>query len=498
MRALFRGEAASHGTWALVGALVLKVGNISLSLILARVLFPEEFGVYGAVLTTALVFSTVLVSPLAMAATRYIAAGSHSLHNSAQNSAIAAGRADGVVAVERLSVPAFIWHLVALGVGISALSATGLFFLAEPMAEGVFQAPMGPALRAAAGYVLFSGVYTMTTGVLNGLTEFRLTALMALADVSTGLPLAAVLGQQMGAPGALIGAGIGLAVGSAAGWLRATRRYQVARPALRERSGVRAALQDFAVPALLAGLVVAPANWVGTAMLVRFAGPEEMGFFQGASSLSSVLQFLPGVVASVALPHLAMSTRRAGSIGSGSENPTVTATMQWGMLSAFPPAIAFVGSAPWVVRLLLGPEFRASAEIILFQGPAMALAGIGAVAGQVFASHVRMWWAVGTNTVAGIIFIAMSVILIPKFGGLGLAGANLIEYAFHLCLVLVIRRYALGMQTTSAEAWTILAGLVGLGGSAYLAVRIGTAGSVAASLFIAAAYVVVWRRWMRA
>ena len=59
------------------------------------------------------------------------------------------------------------------------------------------------------------------------------------------------------------------------------------------------------------------------------------------------------------------------------------------------------------------------------------ISSTAAVIGQAIASLGRMWWGFNLNTVWALMLLSCAVLLVPRYGALGLATAFLASYLVH-------------------------------------------------------------------
>lgn len=177
-------------------------------------------------------------------------------------------------------------------------------------------------------------------------------------------------------------------------------------------------------------------------MMVGLTTATQLGFYVAAVSLSALFQPVFAAISVVTVPRAIQST----TINEGGK--VVYAYTLLGAMLGVPLAIVAAIASPFLVQLLFGTEFSASAHLAqvlmfaaLFQGCNVILGnGIRAMG---FPGRVAVADSVGL-----IITISMLFILLPQIGALGAAVTSLVAYMVVtitlLAVVLKLSRFALG------------------------------------------------------
>jgi O-antigen/teichoic acid export membrane protein len=102
----------------------------------------------------------------------------------------------------------------------------------------------------------------------------------------------------------------------------------------------------------------------------------------------------------------------------------------YGMMAAAAYAIAIPTCilAPWLVRLLYGPGYEASAPMLAVLVWSLLFTNLGVARGAFLTS--MNWTRPYLMTVAlgGIVNVALNLVLIPRWGGMGAVIASLVAY----------------------------------------------------------------------
>ena len=158
-------------------------------------------------------------------------------------------------------------------------------------------------------------------------------------------------------------------------------------------------------------------------MLSQMVGDKELGIYSAAVKLAEAWYFLP-VICSSAAPHIIRAK-------------AVSDEMFYDRLQKLYNVMAFMGYAlaipttflgGWLVRTLYGEEYRAAGPmlVVLIWSVMFVLLG---VARSVFLTTMN-WGKVHlfTVTLGAVINVALNLVLIPQYGGMGAAVASCVAY----------------------------------------------------------------------
>jgi O-antigen/teichoic acid export membrane protein len=195
--------------------------------------------------------------------------------------------------------------------------------------------------------VLFAAINGVQLGIVTGLEDFRT---MALMNTIRGIVLFITLSlgcYLFGLDGAV--AGLAAAEALAAVNQFALRRSCCTRSIPLRHShlprGELLALAHFAVPTLLASLVISPAFWLSNLIMFQQpAGARSLGVFNAADRWRQVLLFLPGSVATIILPML---SNLRGTRDSATYRRVLRLNLLANLVVVAIPAIVVIAAARW-------------------------------------------------------------------------------------------------------------------------------------------------------
>jgi O-antigen/teichoic acid export membrane protein len=181
---------------------------------------------------------------------------------------------------------------------------------------------------------------------------------------------------------------------------------------------------------LLSGLCWAPVNWLVTGMLVRAPnGYYEMGLLGVANQWFSLLLFLPNVVGTVLLPHLADAVGR-GDLRAWRD--TARFGIRTNLLISLPTTCA-IAALSVVIMSMYGSGYESGWPVLIAVALAATAASTQNVMVNMFASADRMWDSMATQLSWSVTYLFCAFLLLRLgLGALGAAGAMLIAYLVKL------------------------------------------------------------------
>ncbi len=299
---------------------------------------------------------------------------------------------------------------------------------AEPISEALLNEPAADLARISIGglWVLTMVEYLLTLFRLEERARafFLTTMLNVLAAIA--LTVVLVVGAEEGARGLLIGSyGSGAAVALALIWIH--RR----RLSLRIDRGLLRRLMRFGLPTMPAELSLYGLNFVDRIILIRYAGPAEVGLY------SLAVKFAQGVNVLVrgfqlAWPPLAYSIR-----DDGEARRTYAA-----VVTLFVAGCAFVVAgmwllSRWIVRALTAPEFFGSYKAIGLVATGVTLYALYMVLVVILGRTGRTEFNFPATAAALVANVVLNLLLVPPLGIVGAGLALVASYLVVLALMYV-------------------------------------------------------------
>jgi O-antigen/teichoic acid export membrane protein len=369
----------------------------------------EQFGEYGIIQSTVGMFGVFAGMGLGLTATKYVA----------ELRVTNPHRAGRIIALS-----------TAVALGTATTAAVALFAAAPWLAASTLNAPnLSAELRIATGVLFLNALNGTQTGVLAGLEAFRTIARVNLIRGVLTFPLAVagvLLWNLRGAVAALVAA-------AAVGWIL----NHIAICAECRRNGIavrwerfwpeRTILWKFSLPAVLGGATATPAMWAASSILVNQPhGYAEMGIFSAANQWRNAVAFLPALLSQPLLSML--SNLSVGDSGSFRKLLRANLLLSFGLSLLIAAPIVVCSS--WILKAY-GGGFVVGRLVLILLVLATVISSTAAVIGQAIASLGRMWWGFNLNTVWALMLLSCAVLLVPRYGALGLATAFLASYLVH-------------------------------------------------------------------
>jgi len=160
-------------------------------------------------------------------------------------------------------------------------------------------------------------------------------------------------------------------------------------------------LWHFSLPAMLAGLLYAPVNWIGSSYLVRTSGYGEMGLYSAANQWFSILLFIPGIITNVYLPVFADQGAQGNS---GHLQRLLTQAIKITVIVALPMSVVVSVASPWIMSLY-GESFVSADKLLVLVALSAFVASTQNIVGNALATINLMWVHFASNMVWASAFV---------------------------------------------------------------------------------------------
>ncbi len=384
--------------WSIAGMVAAQGLGLIASVVTARLLGRVGFGELGMVSATALTFGLFAGLGLGITATKFVA----ELRLSDQE------RAGKIIGLCLL--------LAAASGGLMALA---VFIFAEPLSTRLLSSrALASDLRLCSLLLLTNTVSGAQNGALAGLESFKLTAQVNLARGLLHFPLM-IAGACFGRHGAVVA----LVVSGVAGMLIAHIgvRRECARKGIcvRYRQGLPelSLIWRFSSTALLNELIIGPAMWLGSTILVHApAGYGELGLLNVGQQWRRILLFLPSVFASVTLPILSSEQHSRGprfrSMLEMSQGLSIVAVV---------PVAALIMCSSGLIVKLYGRDFADASPVLLGIVVGAAIAAIASAGGPGIRARGKIWIETLQNLTWALVYVSFAALFCRRYGALALS-----------------------------------------------------------------------------
>lgn len=461
-------RVARNASWSLASGVVAFATGAASSVVLARLLGPEDFGTYALVLLSGAILGILINLGIPHAATKYVA------EYEGRGERETAGLA--LVALGRLQLA------MAAAVAVPA-------FLVAPWLERVFHAPgFTVAFRILLVGLVPSVIAGLTLAGIQGFQDYRRATLISLAGsvflftTTVGLLIAGA--GVRGAVGAiaattLLGAVLGI---------RCTRRH--VRPSLRGSlpAQARRKMRRY-LPAVSAVLLLDLVVWQRSEVLFLgiFRSPKEVAWYALAfGAAATVMRLLPRALSSVLSPVASGLYGARDPVGmhilfrTGSRYLTIIA------------APIVVGGAVLgrpLLTTVYGHEYGPAAAVFPVVLIAAGFGAVGSVTASIQTGIERQDLVLKVALVATAINLGLDLALIPTWGIMGAAVANAAAQTGAVVAGIMVTAPILGASFPVRDCLRVLAASGCVGAVAYSTASLiggeaGLAGAVVAGAFV--------------
>jgi O-antigen/teichoic acid export membrane protein len=403
-----RARFALGAFWSVAGAVGSRGFLLVASILCARFLGKEAFGVLGMIQSTAGMFGIVAGLGLGMTATKYVS-------ELRRQDPLKTGR---------------ILALSAAAAFISGSIMTILVILLAPyLAQHVLAAPqLAAPLAIGSGLVFFGALNGAQTGALAGFEAFQTIARVNIYAGLASFPLVVLSVWRGGLRGAVWGSVAALAVNWALNnralrgeCAKASISYQLA--GCRRELGI---LHRFSLPAFLASILVVTAIWICNALLARQPqGYAEFGLYAAADKWRLMILFVPTSMFAMVLPVL--SNLYGEGDGAGFQK-VFRANLRLNASLAFLGALLIAALAAPIMAVY-GKLFRGGRIVLVVLAFSAVAEVFNSILGQRLIAVHQMWWRFACDLLLIAVLVGLAWVLIPKWGALGLATSYGLAYA---------------------------------------------------------------------
>ncbi|WP_194727122.1 oligosaccharide flippase family protein [Noviherbaspirillum malthae] len=421
--------------WSLLGVLISRCFTFATTIFIARILGADGYGEIGMVQSTIGFFAVFAGFGLGSTATKFVAQ-----HRQADQ------EKTGRIIVLVVVVGALFSSVLSLACAASA-SLVSTFVLHRPELKLI--------LNAGAIFLFISVMGGIMTAVLTGFEAFKTIAAINVAQAIitplVSIPLVVAFGTVGAISAMTVIAAIGLVLSSSC----VKKHCLTCGIPIKYVSQIwqeRAILFSFSLPSMMSALMMAPAVWITNSVLVaQEGGYTEFGIFTAANQWRNLLLIIPTILSSAILPILSQAH---GTHDTLSFKRIVSFNIHLTWLISLPLTVVMALFSP-VFGALFGETFDGVDPLISVLMIVCFLGLVNGAVGSSFAGSGRMWIGTAMNFVWAIVLIVTTYLMVPLYGGMGLALSYLISYTTHTVwqLIYLELRIAEGAITNH---WTLI------------------------------------------
>ena len=412
---------AKGAFWSLAGSVIARGLGLLSGIVVARVLGKAEFGQLGMIQRTVGMFGVFAGFSLGITATKHVA----------EYKTTDPARAGRIIGLSSLVA----W---ASGGVVTII----LFILSPWLAARTLAAPeLSSLLQLGCLLLLLGGVNGAQTGALSGFEAFRTVARVSLIAGVLSFPITIACAVSLGVRGAVWAQILTLLMNAVLNYL--ALRQEAAR------AGVPLGyahcwkewpiLWAFSLPSVLGGALAGPVGWASSAILVNQAnGYSEMGIYSAVLRMKAVPELVLGMIMAPLLPVLSEQFGRGETTA---YNKTLRYAFGLSLLFIVPVSL-FQIAAPALTVLPFGADYREhSAPVVRWLMVHAAFLGVLFPFGSILLSMNRTWFGFWYSVGYSGLLLVLALLLIPRFGGAGLASAYALSYviASLVCVIYIYR-----------------------------------------------------------
>lgn len=164
---------------------------------------------------------------------------------------------------------------------------------------------------------------------------------------------------------------------------------------------------------------------VDLVMLRWLADPQEVGQYAVAAQLSEAWYFVPTAIVASFFPKLIKLREQDEALFYRRLQQLFDVLFMIGLVVA----VAMTVAAPWIIALFFGPEYAASASILVIHIWAAIFIFMRAAFSKWILIENALYFSLLTQGLGALVNVLLNYLLIPMHGGIGAAYATLFSYA---------------------------------------------------------------------
>jgi stage V sporulation protein B len=411
----------------LIGTFIFRIGGYIYRFIMANLLGPAGYGILGLTLPLQGMLITTANGGLPPAIAKYVA------EYSAQKQDLM------VKQIIKTSMKV----MIVLGIVFSIL----IFFLAEPLAIGLFHKPEAVlpfqlialitpfSVIVGAFRGVFQGFYQMTNILITKVFEQFFMIIFAVILVLAGMYVA----------GAVAGTAIGFMAAAVAGavifrrqvWSKLSKSRNVLSRAERkitlgEELKLVRMLLIFSIPVVITGLAEIALYDIGTFVIGAYMASEYVGYYNAASPIARLPLIISMSVATAVLPATAEAF---GLRDHGLLKKYVLQSYRYVAILVVPLCIITIVFSNPIISILFGPAYASGSEALKILAVGMLFFTIYTVSSSVAQGLGKPYLPMIALIIGTLFDLILSIILVPMYGINGAAIATSIA-AFIIMAIL--------------------------------------------------------------
>lgn len=400
----------NSGFWVLLGNVLSKFILLVATILMSKYLGKEEYGQFGIIKSTILMFVVFAGLELGMTATKYIAQYKNTDKKKIEN----------IVGLANL-----------FSIILSLIVSFLVYFFAEEIALKIKAPNLVTEIQISSFILLFSSLNGIQNGILAGLEKFKELAINTTISGVLSSVLLVIASKYLGLRYVVIAFGANFLLLFILNLMTLKNHFYSEYNVVifkKENLDEIKVLWKFSLPAILGGLMVAPVNWYCNYLLVNQKdGYIAMADFDIANQWRNTILFIPAALAQIVLPMLSSNIEDKENY-----RKIYNKNLRINFIIGFLLAIVFILLSP-VILYFYEDTYQDSLYPMIIMFITTGFITINNVIGQGIASQDKMWIGFGVNMLWGIVLVISCYILVSiyKLGAIGISLAYLISYIMH-------------------------------------------------------------------
>lgn len=396
--------------WSMFGSMISR-GLLFLAwVIIARILGKEQYGEYGLIRNTVMMFATFAGSGMGQAATKFVAEFFYKDRSKAERIAALIAR---------------------IGVITGSIIFIVAFLLSPYIAKDTINAPwLVNEFRIASLVLLFSTINSVQVGVLEGLGLFKKVASINTFNGIVSLPLFVLGAYYGGVYGSVVAYCLSIILLCVLSSWHIRKQKQAGYFTFNYKYcwQERRIILSFILPTLLTGIMLLPIKWVADVLLVNNSGFSQMGVFTAAMTINVILN---SIAVMLNAPFLNIISKTKNQNNLCVERLNIFAPWLMGIFFTF-PLIMF----PELGGVIFGKEYAGEQfnQVFIFILVYTLITMYKQGFARLLVLHNLQWIALCSNILWGIGLIG-SFILLKSQGAVGLSISYVVSMALSTVVV---------------------------------------------------------------
>ncbi len=407
------GEQMARGMfWGFLAQIILYGFGFIVSVLLARWLGPESYGLIPLTMTVIAVFSIFADFGVGASTSKHISEY----------------RARDIGLVKSIVKDGFILKLF-LGFVVSVIC----FYSAELIAEFMHMPRLQPLLQISSIMLFFMSFLSFLNGVFQGFQRLEFTTLTSFSQ--NIIKLVASLGLVYlgyGVIGAIVGYAIAFLVTALLALVIVFFRFYNKFPISSSNKSMRKDILKYSVPLAISSISFFIYMQSDILMLGYFATPSEVGFYSIAQKIIDMMLLPCTALLTVITPMIAYLYGKNDERSRNASGKLFNYSIKYSLLLIFPMVFGLVALAKPAILLIFGEEYVKTALLLTSLSIYLIPRAVGVVGSSYLIGAGKASIVAKITTITAVSNVILNLFLIPKYQALGAVVSTLITHSAHI------------------------------------------------------------------